>query len=103
MLYVEASKTLVPAARITLGFVHGNESALGADPDMIMAGLDGTMDKAAKWWYGVDYESGDNAFGALSAAVAYSITPKISYLIGWDHWNSSSMKDTITTQLDVNF
>jgi hypothetical protein len=103
MLYAEGSEVLAPGARISLGYVHGNKTALGHDPDMIMAGLDGTFDHAQKWWYGVDYESGNNAFGALSAGVAYSITPKISYLIGWDHWNSSGTKDTVTTQLDVNF
>ena len=103
MLYLEGSKTLAPAARITLGYCHGNKSALGDDASMVMAGLDGTLDKPGKWWYGIDYESGENAFGALSAGIAYSITPKISYIIGWDHWNMSGMKDTVTTQLDVNF
>jgi predicted porin len=103
MAYLLGSKTFVPAARLTLGYCHGSETALGRDPDMLLAGVDGTLDKAKKWWYGIDYQSGKNAFGAHNVGLSYAFAPNTSVIFGYDWMQASGLKNTLTTQLDINF
>ena len=51
----------------------------------------------------MDYQSGKSALGALSFGVGYSLTPNASLLLGYDIYNNSAYKNTVTVQLDVNF
>jgi hypothetical protein len=102
MLFVEGSKTF-SGARLTLGYCHGNKTALGVDPDMLLAGIDGTLTKDKKWWGAVDYQSGQNAFGALNTGVSYNFAANTSVIVGYDWYNNSATKNTFTTQLDINF
>lgn len=98
--YLLASKTF-PAARFTLGYGIGKSSVLGDDNNMIFAGLDKSLND--KFWVAVDYQSGKSAFGALSAGVAYNFTKTTSLIVGYDWYNDSSLADTFTMQLDMNF
>lgn len=100
--YALFAKTFDPV-RVTLGYCHGKEATLGTDPDMLLAGLDGYLTKDKKWWGAVDYQSGDNAFGALSFGVSYAFAPNVSVLVGYDIYNAAGVDDTITTQVDINF
>lgn len=102
MLYVLGAKTFGPV-RVTLGYCKGKESTLGCDSDMLLAGVDGYLTSDKKWWGAIDYQSGDNAFGALSFGASYAVTDKVSLLLGYDLYNDSALDDTITTQLDINF
>lgn len=102
LLYVEGAKTR-GAVRITLGYCRGKESTLGRDPDMLLAGVDGYLDRAKRWWGAVDYQSGKHAFGALNAGVAYYFAPNVSAILGYDWYNAPEIEDTLTVQLDVNF
>jgi hypothetical protein len=104
MLFVVGSKTF-GAARLTLGYSHGNRSTLGQGENMLLAGIDGYLTKDKKWWGAVDYQNGQSAFGALSFGVAYYFTPKISLILGYDIYDNQTLNpdSTITTQLDVNF
>ena len=102
MLYALAAKTF-GGVRLTAGYCHGNGGALGMDPDMLLLGLDGYLTKDKKWWGAVDYQSGRNAFGALSFGVSYAVAPNVSLLVGHDLYNAAGVDDTITTQLDINF
>lgn len=61
-----------------------------------------------KLWMAVDYMSGNNAFGALSAGAAWAFTPNVSLLVGVNVYNpfqdeKPGGKPTFTTQLDINF
>jgi len=61
-----------------------------------------------KLWLGVDYMSGNNAYGALSAGASWAFTPHISVLVGANVYNPGQDtlyggKPTFTTQLDINF
>lgn len=102
LLFVEGSTTLGPV-RLTLGYCRGKESTLGRDPDMLLAGLDGYLDRAKRWWGAIDYQSGKHAFGALNVGVAYYFTPSVSAILGYDWYNAPEIKDTLTVQFDVNF
>ena len=102
MLYALVAKTF-GGVRLTAGYCHGSEGALGMDPDMLLLGLDGYLSRDKKWWGAVDYQSGDNAFGALSFGVSYAVARNVSLLVGYDIYNAPGMDGTITTQLDINF
>ncbi|MBU0610140.1 MAG: hypothetical protein KKI08_19810 [Armatimonadetes bacterium] len=102
MIYGLVAKTF-GGARLTAGYCHGNEGALGMDPDMLLLGLDGYLSRDKKWWGAVDYQSGTNAFGALSFGVSYAVAPNVSLLVGYDIYNAAAVDGTITTQLDINF
>jgi hypothetical protein len=102
MVYGLVAKTFGPA-RLTLGYAHGKEATLGVDPDMLLAGVDGYLTADKKWWGAVDYQSGDNALGAVSAGISYAFADNVSVIIGFDRYNDRSLDDTITTQVDINF
>lgn len=101
MVYGLLAKTFGPA-RLTLGYAHGKEATLGVDPDMILAGIDGYLTPDKKWWAAVDYQSGENALGALSIGVSYAVSENVSVIFGFDRYNDRSLDDTITTQVDIN-
>jgi len=102
MAYVLAAKTF-RSLRLHAGYCHGNEAALGSDPDMLLLGLDRYLTKDKKWWGGIDFQSGKNAFGALNFGVAYSFADNVSLIAGYDVYNNSAAANTFTTQLDINF
>ena len=102
MIYALAAKTFGPV-RVTAGYCRGNEDALGTDEDMLLLGLDGCLTKDKKWWGAVDYQSGENAFGAFSVGVSYAVAPNVNLLVGYDFYNADGVDDTYTTQLDINF
>jgi uncharacterized protein with beta-barrel porin domain len=58
-----------------------------------------------KLWAAVDYQGGNNSFGALSFGVSWAFSPNVSVIVGYDIFNERKVagKNTFTTQLDVNF
>lgn len=100
ILYILGSKTF-PMARLTMGIGQGKESILGDDNKMFFLGFDKSL--TDKIWAAVDYQSGKSAFGALSAGIAYSFTKSTSLIAGYDWYNDSSLDDTLTIQMDMNF
>lgn len=105
MVYLVGTKTFSPSFRLTLGYCHGKASTLGEGEDMLLAGTDGYLTRDKKWWWGVDYQGGQSAFGALNAGVAYYFAQNVSVIFGYDWYNNRTLNpdNTITTQLDVNF
>ena len=105
MLYAVGAKTFTPACRLTLGVAHGKKATLGEGEDMLLAGLDGYLDGKKKWWWGVDYQSGDSVFGALNAGIAYAFADNVSVIFGFDVYNNRTLNphNTPNLQLDVNF
>lgn len=99
--YLLGSVSTKDGTRFSLGYGIGREEALGSDNKMILAGIDKQLND--KWWVGVDYQGGKSALGALNFGVAYSITPSASILLGYDIYNNSALKNTMTLQFDVNF
>lgn len=100
IIYLLGSKSF-PMARLTMGIGQGKESVLGEDNTMVFLGLDKSL--TDKIWAAVDYQSGKSAFGALSAGVAYNFTKNTSLIVGYDWYNDSSLNDTLTLQMDMNF
>jgi hypothetical protein len=96
--------------RLSAGYYSGNDEVLlgpGGKKDNkgVLLSLDRTMSEISdKLWAAVDYQNGDNSVGALSFAVSWAFTPKVSLLVGYDIWNQKSIAgaNTVTTQLDIN-
>ena len=99
--YLLSSMSTKDGTRFSLGYGIGREEALGSDNKMLLAAIDKQLND--KWWIGMDYQSGKSALGALSFGVGYSLTPNASILLGYDIYNNSAYKNTVTVQLDVNF
>jgi hypothetical protein len=100
IVYALGSKSF-SFGRFTFGYGIGKEAVLGNDNGMVFLGFDKML--SSKWWGAVDYQSGNSAFGAASAGVAYSFSPSTSLIVGYDWYNDSALSDTVTVQLDTNF
>lgn len=100
LIYILASKTLA-GTRLTAGYGFGDGDVLVDDNEMIMLGIDRSFGN--RWWGAIDYQGGKSALGALSAGIAYKFSDNASLLVGYDVFNDSALKDTVTLQLDVDF
>lgn len=99
--YLLGSVSTKEGTRFSLGYGIGREEALGSDHNMILVSIDKQLND--KWWVGVDYQGGKSALGALNFGVSYTFAPNASVLLGYDIYNNSAYKNTMTLQLDVNF
>jgi hypothetical protein len=107
IVYGLAAKTLPVVGRLSAGYYLGNEDVLGEDEnDGVLLSWDRTMSEISdKLWAAVDYQGGDNAFGALSFGVSWAFSPNVSVIFGYDIYNEKAVagQNTFTTQLDINF
>lgn len=111
IVYGLVAKTLPVVGRISAGYYTGNADLLvdedgDEDNDGILLSWDRTMSEISdKLWAAVDYQGGNNSFGALSFGVAWAFSPNVSVIVGYDIFNERKIagKNTFTTQLDVNF
>ena len=111
IVYALAAKTLPFFGRISAGYYVGNEDLLvdangEKDNDGVLLSWDRTLSEISdKLWAAVDYQGGDNSFGALSFGVSYAFAPNVSVIFGYDFYNENATagEDTFTTQLDINF
>jgi hypothetical protein len=109
ILYGLVAKTLPVVGRISAGGYHGAEQSLGSNNNGLLLSWDRSIPEISdKLWVAVDYMSGNNAFGALSAGAAWAFTPNVSLLVGVNVYNpfqdeKPGGKPTVTTQLDINF
>ncbi|CAH2032639.1 hypothetical protein [Trichlorobacter ammonificans] len=108
--YGLVAKTLPVVGRFSVGGYHGAEKNLGTKQNVgLLASWDRTISEISdKLWLGVDYMSGNNAFGAISVGAAWTFTPNVSVLVGANVYNPGQTtlyggKPTFTTQLDINF
>jgi len=112
MMYVLVAKTLGTLGRLHLGFYSGNDKLLvDKNGKKDASGLLASWDKAVtdKWWLAVDYQGGNNAFGAISAGFAYTVSPNSSFIFAYNIYNDQNVggKDknanTLEFNYDVNF
>lgn len=57
-----------------------------------------------KLWVGVDYQGGDNAFGAFNFGASWAFSKNVSVILGYDIYTRQATggRPTFTTQLDIN-
>ena len=111
IVYGLVAKTFPVVGRLSAGYYVGNDEVLvdadgDEDNDGVLLSWDRTMSEISdKLWAAVDYQGGDNSFGALSFGVSYAFAPNVSVIFGYDIYNENATggEDTYTTQLDINF
>ena len=56
-----------------------------------------------KLWLAIDYQSGNNGYGALSFGGAWNFAPNVGVILGYDIYNDKDLaKPTFTFQVDIN-
>lgn len=113
IIYGLAGKTFPVIGRLSAGAYTLNEDAAvataagpGGDDSGILLSWDRTLSEISdKLWVGVDYQGGDNAFGALSFGASWAFARNVSVIFGYDMYNETARggEDTFTVQLDINF
>jgi hypothetical protein len=107
--YGLAAKTVGAFGRFSAGYYSGNKDLLldidgEKDNDGILLSWDRTMTEISdKLWAAIDYQGGDNGYGALSFGVAWKFAPNVGVIFGYDVYNESTYKPTATVQLDIDF
>jgi len=100
--------------------VGGYKGAVGSDPQQtfyvisnpdsdaedagVLASWDRTMSEISdRLWLCVDFQSGKSAYGALSVGAAYSFTPSVGVIFGYNYYlDHAGTKPSITLQVDIN-
>jgi hypothetical protein len=117
IVYGLITKTIWKLGRFTAG---GYKGSLFADPARtfykpsnpsqvhsagVLASWDRTISEISdRLWVGVDFQSGENIFGAASFGFAWAFCPTMSLLTGMDFWNDgAALTPTVTLQLDLDF
>ena len=111
IVYGLAAKTLPVVGRISAGYFLGNDKVLldeNGDKanDGVLLSWDRTLTEISpKLWAAVDYQGGDSALGALSFGLSWAFADNVAVIFGYDIYNNEKVagKDTVTTQLDINF
>jgi hypothetical protein len=111
IIYVELAKTLASIGRFTAGYYAGNDKLLRdakhqKENDGVLLSFDRTLAEISdKLWFGVDYMSGRNSYGALSFGVSWKFSPKISAILGYSTFNERRVagEDMVTIQFDMDF
>ncbi|MHB8122423.1 MAG: hypothetical protein ACYDG4_09745 [Desulfuromonadaceae bacterium] len=109
--YGLVAKSFPVIGRISVGGYNGAEQVLGTQNNGLLASWDRSMSEISdKLWLAVDYQSGNNALGALSVGGSWAFSKQVSLLIGANFYNKITNggavvggKPTVTTQLDINF
>jgi len=105
--YGLAAKTLPVVGRISLGGFQGSETVLGSGQNNgVLASWDRSMPEISdKLWLAVDYQGGNSFMGAFSFGASWAFSKDVSLIVGYDIYNNASTggKNTVTTQLDINF
>lgn len=106
--YGVLAKTLGRAGRFSVGYYQGNDKLLldkngKKDNTGVLASWDRTISEISdKFWIAVDYQGGDNSYGALSYGAAWKFAPNVSVIFGYDDWNNDNYKPTYTLQVDID-
>lgn len=109
IFYGLIAKTLGKVGRLSAGYYTGNKDLLvdidgNKDNDGVLLSWDRTISEISdNLWAAIDYQGGDNGYGALSFGVAWKFAPNIGVIFGYDIYNESTYKPTATVQLDIDF
>ncbi len=110
IVYGLAAKTIPVVGRLSAGYYVGNDDVLvdfegKEDNEGILLSWDRTISEISdKLWVAVDYQGGDNIFGALGSGAAWSFSDNVSVILGYVFFNDNDWgKDTVTVQTDINF
>jgi hypothetical protein len=108
IFYGMVGKTLPVIGRIEVGYYSGNQNLLTdlstgkVDNSGILLSWDRAIQEISdNLWLAVDYQGGNNSFGALSYGLAWSFSKNVSVIFARDVFNAD-IPSTFTMQLDIN-
>lgn len=111
--YFKAAKTIdiakVNLGKFSAGYFNGNGRLMRdkdglRDNNGVMLAWERTMcEISPKLWLCVDYQATQSGYGAMNYGFAWSFTPNISAILGYDIYNNRNLTDTVTFQVDINF
>ncbi|GMT47295.1 MAG: hypothetical protein IEMM0007_0861 [bacterium] len=107
--YGLVAKSFDSIGRLSAGYYVGNDKVLvdikgEKDNTGILLSWDRTISEVSdKLWAAIDYQGGNNSYGALSFGVAWKFASNVGVIVGYDIYNESSYKPTATLQLDIDF
>ena len=114
IVYGLAAKTIWKLGRFSVG---GYAGALGGDKTAIgVLGFAGHVDRGgvlASWdrkfpelwnklWASIDFQSGNNGYGAVNFGASWNFTPTILILLGYDIFLVPQIRPAINLQLDLD-
>ncbi len=109
LVYGLVAKTIDKIGRLSVGYYYGNDKVLldindNKDNDGILVSWDRTISEISdKLWAAIDYQGGENVYGALSFGAAWKFAPNVGVIFGYDIYNETSYRPTATIQLDIDF
>jgi len=109
LVYCLVAKTFENFGRFSAGYYTGNDELLldidgNRDNDGVLLSWDRTISEISdKLWAAIDYQGGENGYGALNFGVAWKFAPNVGVIFGYDIYNESTYKPTATIQLDIDF
>ncbi len=114
LVYGLLAKNIWKLGRISAGYYYGagSESLWMVPGDTtgkverggLLASWDRVITEISdKLWVAVDYQSGNNWYGALSFGVAWNFAPNVGVILGYDIYNNKDASvPTFTFQVDIN-
>ncbi len=111
--YFKAAKTInigeFSLGKFSAGYFRGNgrllrdKNSLRDNHGALFAWERMMCEISPKLWLCADYQGTQSSYGAMNLGFAWSFTPDISVILGYDIYNNHNLTDTVTLQLDVNF
>jgi hypothetical protein len=107
ILYVIAARTFPIAGRLSIGYFSGNGKILvnpigESQNNGVLFSWDRQMKEISDKLYAlVDYQEGKSSVGTLNLGAAWSFSPEVSLIVGYDIFHNGA-PSTFTTQLDIN-
>lgn len=101
IFYGLVAKTFGTTGRFHIGAYTGNEDVLGDEESGFILAWDKTFND--KWWGAIDFSSGDNAYGQISAGAAYKFAPNVGVLFAYLSPFGDGLDDQFTVQVDIDF
>ena len=110
IIYGLFARTLPFIGRISAGYYYANPDLfVNASGNKANHGLLVSWDRTVteisdKLWLAVDYQGNDSALGSTNVGFAWSFSPSVSVIFGYDIYTSNTVagKDTFTVQVDIN-
>jgi len=113
IVYGLAAKSVPIIGRISAGWYAGNGGNINfkdhhgnTDNNGVLLSWDRVMSEIDdRLWLGVDYQGGDNAYGAVNVGASWAFSKNVSLIVGYDIYTRKATggQPTFTTQLDINF
>jgi len=117
IVYGIVGKTVPLLGRFEAGYYVGNRKVLvkdtldaagnleSANKGVLLSWDRAMVEISDKLWFGVDYQGGRSAMGALNIGFAWTFAKNVSVIFAYDRYNNKKIagQNTATIQVDINW